>query len=148
APWLTPSHDRTSISIHPPIRTNPIPAITLRIFGETKTDSWEPTSTASKLDKTSAPAEAQNTPTRLTFGSAANNNVASCVLSPNSAKNTVTKTDQSDILYSPFIHCDRSTIARLYTAYHMKNIHLDGHIRDNVRFGTSNATRSCTAQYS
>src|SRR5581483_11003029 len=60
-----PSHSRASNNIHPPMAKNPIPATILRILGETTVGSCPPTSTASRLDRTSAPAEAQNTPTRL-----------------------------------------------------------------------------------
>jgi len=79
---------------------NPTPAASFNTRGGIYAESWEPTRTAIKLESTRAPAEARKTPPLLVFCSAANRRVANWVLSPSSAKKTVTKIGQRFILNS------------------------------------------------
>src|SRR5215469_4900775 len=79
---------------------NPTPAPSFSTRGGIYVESWEPTSTAIKLENTRAPAEARKTPILLVFCCAANRRVANWVLSPSSAKRTVTKIGQRFILHS------------------------------------------------
>src|SRR2546425_6324676 len=79
-------------SIQIPIATNPRPAMARSGRGGIQPPRELPASTARAVDRHSAAADARSTPSLLIPGVAAKNNVASCVLSPNSARNTLTKT--------------------------------------------------------
>src|SRR6266542_443042 len=74
-----------------PTARKPIPATVLSRRGCTHRPSSPPIVTASSVDSTSAPAAATKTPALLVPGSAAYRSVASWVLSPSSARKTLTK---------------------------------------------------------
>src|SRR5262245_16499900 len=73
--WLPSEfYPRLVASTHTPMMMKPIPAMIFRVLGEIKRDTSLPTSTAMRLLKTSASADAANTPKRFRLGSVANNN--------------------------------------------------------------------------
>lgn len=61
------------------------------VFADIKFSSWPPIKTPNPAANTSAAEEPKNTIQLFTFASDAKSMVASCVLSPISAKKTVTK---------------------------------------------------------
>src|SRR5690625_792577 len=79
-------------SVTTPITMNATPASTPSIFGLIQWDNKVPASTPSAEVSTSASDAAMNTTHALTSLSEANNMVASWVLSPSSATNTVANT--------------------------------------------------------
>src|SRR5262245_39960644 len=78
-------------NVQMPIAMKPAPARIRRCPGVTHTPSRSPISTARSVDAVSAAVAAMKTPNLLVAGSLANSNVASCVLSPSSARKTFAK---------------------------------------------------------
>src|SRR5262249_48731492 len=83
-------HARTSIQA--PIAMKPTPATVVTTRGLSQAPSSEPTRTATRVEVTSAPAAAATPPMRLSVVSVANSIVASCALSPISARSTLRNT--------------------------------------------------------
>ena len=93
-----PPYRYNCASIPMPIKINPTPAAPFNIVGETRPANAVPATTAMAVLKTSAPAAARKTFILLAAALVAKRRVASCVLSPNSAKKTVIKMVQIGLI--------------------------------------------------
>src|SRR6266849_1476912 len=82
-------------NVHMPTPMKPTPASTFNVMGETNLSSCPPTITPIPAATTNAAEAPENTSHLLAFASEEKSTVASCVLSPISARKIVTKTEKN-----------------------------------------------------
>jgi hypothetical protein len=97
--------------VHIPTSTNPTPAAYERYFGSTYCDTRPPAATPTKVVVTRAKDAARNTVYRLAGVFEAKSSVASCVLSPSSAKKIVPKTVAKSLISIFKSHFYRARVA-------------------------------------